>query len=140
VFGEERMAEPSGTLGDSLAAWTADLECELYLVLDQIDEYFLYHDQDDDFVLEFADAATRGGLHVNFLLAIREDMLAKLDRFKGRIPNLFSNYLRLDHLDREAARAAIVGPIGRYDEGVEPDRQVAVEPALVEAVLDQTVA
>ena len=37
------------------------------------------------------------------LLALRDDALAKLDRFKGQIPNLFANYLRLDHLDRRSA-------------------------------------
>jgi WD40 repeat protein len=140
LFGEERVAATAGGLADSLAVWSTELECELYIVLDQVDEYFLYHDADDDFVLQFADAATRDGLRVNFVVAIREDMLAKLDRFKGRIPNLFSNYLRLDHLDREAARAAIVGPIEQHNASVGPDRGVAIEPELVEAVLDQTVA
>ena len=38
------------------------------------------------------------------LVGMREDALAKLDFFKGRIPDLFSNYLRLDHLDRAAAQ------------------------------------
>ena len=52
----------------------------------------------------------RAGLRANFLLGLREDALAKLDAFKGRIPNLFANYLRLDHLDRRGARAAILGP------------------------------
>ena len=37
--------------------------------------------------------------------SIREDALAKLDRFEGRIPALFANYLRVEHLDR--------GPRGR---------------------------
>ena len=47
--------------------------------------------------------------------SIREDALAKLDRFKGRIPNLFDNYLRIEHLDREAARAAIEKPARAYN-------------------------
>jgi WD40 repeat protein len=140
VFGEELVAAPKERLADSLETWCSELGCELYLVLDQMDEYFLYHEDDEAFAREFAEAATREGLRVNFLVAIREDMLAKLDHFKGRIPNLFSNYLRLDHLDRDAARAAIEGPIRRYDELVAPDLRVSIEPALVEAVLDQTVA
>jgi WD40 repeat protein len=140
AFGEQVVASPRGGLADSLQTWCSELGCDLYLVLDQMDEYFLYHDEGDAFAREFAEAATRDGLPVNFLVAIREDMLAKLDHFKGRIPNLFSNYLRLDHLDREAARAAIVGPVDRYDELVQAEHQVAIEPALVDAVLDQTVA
>jgi WD40 repeat protein len=140
AFGEQVVASPRGGLADSLQTWCSELGCDLYLVLDQMDEYFLYHDEGDAFAREFAEAATRDGLPVNFLVAIREDMLAKLDHFKGRIPNLFSNYLRLDHLDREAARAAIVGPVDRYDELVQAEHRVAIEPAVVDAVLDQTVA
>ena len=85
---------------------------------------------------ELAELIREPGLRANFLLGIREDALAQLDAFKGRIPNLFANYLRLDHLDRTRGRAAIVGPIERYNELVRT-RTVEVEPALVEAVLDQ---
>ena len=73
------------------------------------------------------------------LLALRDDALAKLDRFKGRIPNLFANYLRLDHLDRSAARDAIVKPVERYNDA-DAASTVEVEPELVEAVLDETAA
>ena len=79
------------------------------------------------------------GLRASFLLSIREDALAKLDRFKGRIPNVLGNYLRLDHLDRDSAREAIVGPVDRYNE-LSSDEAVEIEPALVEAVLDQVAA
>ena len=49
-------------------------------------------------------------LRVNVLLSLREDTLASLDRLKADIPQLFSNVLRLDRLDRAAGRAAIVRP------------------------------
>src|SRR5205823_8902455 len=77
-------------------------------------------------------------LRANFLLALRQDTLARLDAFKGRIPNLFANYLRLDHLDRIGARAAILGPVERWNELT--GESVRVEPELVEAVLDQVAA
>jgi hypothetical protein len=57
----------------------------------------------------------RPDLRVSFLISLREDALAKLDRFKGRIPSLFDNYLRLDHLDRAAARSAIEKPLMEYN-------------------------
>jgi hypothetical protein len=77
-------------------------------------------------------------LRVSFLVSIREDALAKLDRFEGRIPNLFNNYLRVEHLARDAARAAIVKPIDQYNRmPAAGGRNVSIEPALVEAVLDQ---
>src|SRR5439155_18907931 len=78
-------------------------------------------------------------LRASFLLSIREDALAKLDRFKSRIPNVFGNYLRLEHLDRAAGREAILGPIGRYNH-LAGDGVVEIEPELVEAVLDQVAA
>ena len=67
------------------------------------------------FAVEFPRAVNRAGLRADFLVSIREDSVAKLDRFKGRIPNLFGNYLRLDHLDRKAARAAITKPLEYYN-------------------------
>lgn len=62
--------------------------------------------------------------------------MAKLDRFKGRIPNLFENYLRIDHLDPAAARQAIEEPIAEYNR-LQKDGKITIEPELVEAVLDQ---
>jgi WD40 repeat protein len=81
---------------------------------------------------------TRPGLRVNVVLGIRDDELAKLDIFKARIPGLFSNYLRLDLLDRDAARVAILGPLDRYNELT--DEPVAIEPELVETVLGEVAA
>ena len=114
---------------------------EVVVLLDGLEEEFLYHGGDErpgSFLDEFSEAATRPGLRASFLLAVREDALAKLDRFKSRIPNVFGNYLRLEHLDREAGREAIVGPVERWNESAES--KVEVEPDLVDAVLDQVAA
>ena len=132
--------DSADSLAGALGLWTASLGQELYLILDQFDEYFLYHQHEDDFAHELAEVVTRPGLRINILISIRDDMLARLDRFKALIPNLFSNYLRLDHLDRRAAREAIVRPVERYNTLVPPTERVAAEPELVEAVLDQTIA
>ena len=70
------------------------------------------------------------------MISIREDAVAQLDRFKGRIPGLFDNTLRIDPLDREQARQAIVKPIATYNQKQErPADPVRFEPALVDAVL-----
>lgn len=126
------------SLTDSLARWTETLACDLLLVLDQAEEYFLYHRAEGDFAEELPELVTRPGLRVRVLLSVRDDALAKLDRFKGRIPNLFGNYLRLDHLDRRAARDAIVKPVERYNELT--GEAVAIDPELIERVLDETAA
>jgi WD40 repeat protein len=132
-------ASREGTLDRSLEAWTRQHDAMLYLILDQFEEYFVYHGDDDGGPLrdELADVLTDRSLRVNLLFSLREDALAQLDAFKGRIPNLFANSLRLDRLDRRAARAAMVGPVDRYNELVPEDAAVAIEPELVEAVLDE---
>ena len=50
---------------------------------------------------------------------------------------MLGNRLRLEHLDRTAARAAIVRPIDAYNGLAPEDRRVEIEPKLVEAILDQ---
>jgi WD40 repeat protein len=140
ALGREATDAP-GTLTDRLAAWSAELGAELCLMLDQLEELFLYHPAADGaggFVDLLPELVTRPGLHVNVLLGLRDDTLAQLDVFKRRIPALFANSLRLDHLDHEAARAAIVGPLGSYNELA--GEAIEIEPALVAAVLDEVEA
>jgi len=129
------------TLEERLRRWTDAIDGDLLIILDQFEEYFLYHSANDgpgSFAVEFPAAVNRLDLRVSFLVSMREDSIAKLDFFKGRIPNLFDNYLRIDHLEREQARDAIVKPVERFNlhvaAGAAPMR---VEPALVEAVLNQ---
>jgi hypothetical protein len=108
--------------------------------LRQFEEYFVYHpheDSDATFAAEFPRAVNQVELAVSFLVSIREDALARLDRFKGRIPNLFGNYLRMDRLNREAGHEAIVRPLEEYNDRVAEDERMEIEPRLVEAVLDQ---
>ncbi len=135
--------DSGGSLADTLEACSARLAGDVFIILDGFEEYFLYHEGDagpESFFEQFPEAVRRPGLRASFLVALREDALARLDRFKGSIPTLFGNYLRLDHLDRAAARDAIVLPAERYNELVGPDAHVSVEPELVDAVLAQVAA
>jgi WD40 repeat protein len=127
----EAAAVSPGPLAD--VAGSAQDGRDVYLVLDQAEEYFTYHSGDDGFDTALA-ALVDGRLRVNVLLSLREDSLASLDRLKAAIPSLFGNVLRLERLDRASGRAAIVRPLERWSdlEG-EP---VAIEESLVEAVLD----
>jgi WD40 repeat protein len=136
-------ANRRGALADVLAASTRRLDSELYIVLDQFEEYFLYNEDESGpgtLAEELPEAVRRAGLRVNFLIGIREDSLASLDAFKARIPNLFGNSLRLDLLERSTARAAILGPLQRYNELVPTGGRVEAEPELVEGVLDEVSA
>ena len=121
-------------LVDTVAA-AAQQSGEVHLLLDNFEEYILYHGLDGPLSTTLPELLRRPGLRVNVLLALRDDALAELDEFAGRIPDLFSNLLRLDRLDREAGRAAILGPLRRYSELA--GETFAVEDTLVEAVLDE---
>ena len=56
---------------------------------------------------------------------------------RGPRPGCSTNLLRIDHLDREAAREAIERPLEQWNRvEAAPGEQVEIEPALVEAVLD----
>lgn len=133
--------QPGGAAADTLRSWTEEVRT-LLVVLDQFEDYFLYHpaeDGEDTFAGEFPAIVNDPNLRVHFLLSIREDTLAKLDRFKGRIPRLFANYVRIEHLNRAAARRAIEGPIEEWNRRQLPQEPAyTLEPALVEAVIDAT--
>ncbi|MGH7496912.1 MAG: NACHT and WD repeat domain-containing protein [bacterium] len=126
---------------ETLQQYCTRMGGDLIVILDQFEEYFLYHPYDDGpgtFVAEFPTAVNQRDLRASFLIAIRDDSLAKLDRFKGRIPNLFDNYLRIEHLDYEMGRAAIEKPILQYNRLHDTNGgAIAISPELVEAVLDQ---
>ncbi len=112
----------------------------LYLILDQFEEYFFYHPADsatDTLTAELGELLTARDLNVHVLISIREDALAGLDRFKGQVPHLFGNYLRIAHLDRAAATAAIRLPLAEYNRRVPADAAVDVDPQLVDDLLDQ---
>lgn len=131
---------PERGLAQVLHQWSTALDMDLFIVLDQFEEYFLYHSEKDGpgtFAVEFPRAIAQPDLRVNFLVALREDSLAKLDRFKGRIPNLFGNYLRIRHLDVAAARMAVEKPLEEFNRRVAVDLAVTVEPELREALLEQ---
>jgi WD40 repeat protein len=130
----------TGSLVDAVADAANRAGGDLYLILDQFEEYFLYHEHDHVFVQALAELGRRPGIRVNILIGIREETLAHLDRFKTSIPNVLSNRLRLQRLDRAAGKAAIVGPIARYNDLVEEGRSVTLEPDLVEAVLEEVEA
>jgi hypothetical protein len=130
-------AEGSARNGSALEVLErAQTSRDVYVILDQAEEYFLYH-ADDGGPGSFAEtlpALLSGRNRINVLISLREDSLAKLDRFTGRIPGVFGNTLRLDRLDRPAARAAIVRPVERFVELT--GDSASIEPALVERVLD----
>lgn len=108
----------------------------ILILLDQFEEYFLYHPEaGNTFDAEFARAINREDVDANFLIALREDSLSMLDRFRTRIPNLLGNSLRLRHLDGNSAREAICKPLDIYNQEHPDLSPVRIEPELVDALI-----
>jgi WD40 repeat protein len=122
-----------------LDEWAADPHVpqpdgETFYIFDQFEEYFLYHDPGPLREL-LPTLLERPRTHL--LLALREDALARLDAFQAGVPGVFANRLRLDQLDTGAARAAIVGPLDRWNAVAPPDDNIGIESALVDEILRQ---
>ncbi|HXB16008.1 MAG TPA: WD40 repeat domain-containing protein [Solirubrobacteraceae bacterium] len=129
------------TLKAAIAAAASAVDAELLIILDQFEEYLLYHARDtahSPFTDELAACVTDRETRANFLIAIRDDAYASLgELFAGKIPNVYGNYLQLENLDRDAAREAIVGPIEHFNELHPDEPPIEIEPALVDTVLTE---
>ncbi len=132
---------PEDDLEAAIEATGEALDATLLIILDQFEEYFLYPDdrvEQKRVGVQVARCVNRPDLRANFLISIREDAYAQLgDLFRGRVSNVYGNFLHLDFLDRDGARESIEKPIERINE-LDPDAEpFTLEPALVDAVLDQ---
>jgi len=107
------------SLVEIIKTWTERYGIELLIILDQFEEYFLYHGDESGagtFADEFPKAINDQYSRARFLLSMRDDTLSKLDHFKGSIPILFDNRLQIEPLDLESAREAIIQPVKKYNE------------------------
>ncbi|MDQ5821554.1 MAG: FHA domain-containing protein [Actinomycetota bacterium] len=124
-------------LDELIAAAAAAHGMPVLIVFDQFEEYFVAHPPAADgvgFEPELARAVNRPDVHAGFLISLREDALAGMDRFQPRIPNLLRNLLRIEHLTRETAETAVRKSLDAWNE--ENGAAVEIEDGLVEALLD----
>ena len=124
-----------------IGAASGAVNASLLIMLDQFEEYFLYRSREptpERFADELARCINRADLRANFLIAIREDAYAGLgDLFKGRIANVYGNYLHVEYLDRASAEKAIREPLDIYNGQPDVSEHVKIQDELVEAVLNQ---
>ncbi|MDJ0688430.1 MAG: hypothetical protein QNJ41_07965 [Xenococcaceae cyanobacterium MO_188.B32] len=114
----KELMPPFSTLTEKLQAWSKCVGGQLYIILDQFEEYFLYqpkHDPQGKFVLEFSRAANNEDLRANLLISIRKESYVELiDHLKVHIPDLFTDPLGIKRLNREQGMEAIEKPIKQY--------------------------
>ena len=120
-----------------LAEASAKTGADLLIILDRLRSIFSIPTMRDRITLptRWSVRSTRPRCRANFMLSLREDGLARLDFFKGRIPFLLDNRLSVDRLSRAAAREAIERPLAQYYQ--DTGQRVTIEPALVDRVIDQ---
>ena len=130
---------PTERLDQAIEAAAAAADAGLLVILDQFEEYFVYCSHKttpERFTDELARCINRANLPANFLISIREDAYAGLgDLFKGRIANVYGNYLHIDYLDRESAEQAIRRPLEVYNQQPGIAEPVTISGDLVDAVL-----
>lgn len=146
-----RDVNASGGIADVVADATARTGVPLLVILDQFEDFWTYQppsarspvgdasgdDPDSSFGAQLA-ALLNGDRPVNFLISLREDALAQLDRtFRLRVTRLFDHRLSLTPLNREEAELAIRRPLAQYSKLVELDPPLDIENGLVDVVLDQ---
>lgn len=128
----------NGSLSDRLDGLADRLGGRLILILDQFEQYFVYQGRTlsaESLAAQLPHAVGEHNLRVHYLIAIREDALAKLDAFQDEIPSLFDNLLRIAPLDRDAATDAIAEPVKRYNKLY--GTAITVEPKLISTVIDE---
>ena len=135
-------SRPSARWAERLSGgdFVGEIRRHIFLViLDQFEEYFLYGARGRRGIGRFADKLAGvnirdAHLQANFLISIREDAYSALgDLLKGRVSNVYGNYLHLEHLDVDAARAAIERPIDCYNRDRDrPPNRSRSSPGLVD--------
>ncbi len=128
-----RLLGGGSGLEDALERRCSAEDGTLLVILDQFEEFFQYHQgrpEAELFADELARCVQRKDLRAHFLrVHPRGRLLAVGEQLKGRLPNVYANYLHLDDLDERGARAAIEDFKGA------PDGGAWIEPALVTQVL-----
>ena len=112
-------------------------EATLILIFDQFEEYFLYNpDPNSRFDAELALAINNQRVDMNVVFSMRDDSLATLGRLQKRIPSILQNCIRIDHLDRAAAKNAIELPLLKWAEA-RREKPMPIEPQLTEMILSE---
>src|SRR5215469_11744353 len=136
-----KLAAPKdSSLASAVAAWRRGRKAPVILVLDQFEEFLLYHPKptETSFVQDLATVVADPNNEAHVLLSLREDSLAGLDALRAVIPGILSSPVQLRPLDRMTAEQAIRKPVARWSEERFGDpKAVVVEKPLVSTLLDQ---
>ena len=142
-----KLAAPkNSSLASAIASWGKVRREPVILVLDQFEEFLLYHPKPAEtrFAQDLSTLVADPDNQARVLLSLREDSLgsldslASLDELRAVIPGVLASPVRLRPLDRKAAEQAIRLPVAKWSENRFGDPgAVVVEDSLVDTLLDQ---
>ncbi len=93
----------------------------VYLIFDQLEELFIFGSPDEigGFVTEVA-KILKSDLQCKFIFIIRGEYLEHLSVFEEKVPEFFSNRIRIEKMTRLHAAEAITGPCRKANIGLDP--------------------
>ena len=128
-------------LRQAIAEWADGGHGPVVLVLDQFEEFLLYHPNPiaTPFVQQLSEVTSpTNGSDAHVLFSLREDSLAPLDQLRAVVPGILSSPIQLLPLDEVAARQAILKPVVEWSErNLGRTDGVVAEEALVAELLRQ---
>lgn len=150
----ENPGLPDRSLRECVAAGVQQNATDLVLILDQFEEFFLYHPD----AIPQPETAARGWLRqiaslmavtaagtngratllpVHLVIALREEALAKLDGLQRLVPALFDNVYRVAPLTTAQARDAVTDPLHWWNDHHPGEPPVTATDAFARQVADQ---
>lgn len=134
----EMLLLPATTpMHQALATWAKRERAPVVLVLDQFEEFFLYHPHPatSPLVTELARISAEQDCDLHVLISLREDSLAQLDKLRAVIPDILAVTVPLRPLDIRAAEEAIRKPVAVW--AAQKGVAISVEDELVVRLIDQ---
>jgi uncharacterized RDD family membrane protein YckC len=119
---DEIAAYLEAKLDEPLVRFVAEIqallgpETRLLFICDQFEELFVHYQgtpQLDEFVEQLGEVWADPSLKVHFLFSMREDWVGSMIAFREVIPDVFTNYYRLDPLRRSRAETVLTLPLRR---------------------------
>jgi WD40 repeat protein len=113
---DEDAADPASPARDQSADLLSEEPLEkigkdrCVLVLDQFEEVFQYHSDEEyfgEFIKDLCSIINDESYQIRVVISMREEFLGELSIFDNRIPDLFGNYYRLKHPSRDEPKEII---------------------------------
>jgi hypothetical protein len=127
------------TLRSAITEWRDGGHGPVVLVLDQFEEFLLYHPDPlaSPLIRQLSELVADERLDAQIVISLREDSVAPLDRLRPVLPGILASPIQLLPLDQQAARDAILQPVAEWSRRNLDGDAVAVEDALVTDLLGQ---